>query len=452
MSDPDLQDQPAARKPFYLTFGALAILVYLVLVLGPLVVMLLVRPPVPREPMREFSVALGFAALAVFGVQFALTARFRYFSLPFGLDIVYHFHRQIALVGLAIVWAHPVILFAGGYAPLSLLNPVEMPARTALGVAALLLLTFLVVASLWRERIRLEYEFWRGTHGLLAILGVGFAAIHIELIGFWVDAPWKRALWIALPAFWIGLLLYVRLVKPARMRRRPYLVEEVLEQRGESWSLVLRPEGHEGIQFLPGQFAWLTLWSSPWSIREHPFSFSSSAMQPERVEFTIKELGDFTGKVKHALPGDRAYLDGPYGVFTYSRHRVPSFVFIAGGIGITPVMSMLRTMVDEEEPRPLLLIYGSRDWQEVTFREELQELEGRLDLKVVHVLSSPPEGWEGESGYVDAELLERHIPSDWTLPDYFLCGPPPMMDAVEEELRRRGVALSQVHIEVFNLV
>jgi predicted ferric reductase len=71
---------------------------------------------------------------------------------------------------------------------------------------------------------------------------------------------------------------------------------------------------------------------------------------------------------------------------------------------------------------------------------------------VVHVLSSPPEGWEGESGYVDAELLERHIPSDWTLPDYFLCGPPPMMDAVEEELRRRGVALSQVHIEVFNLV
>jgi predicted ferric reductase len=452
MTEPDLQEQPAARKPFYLTFGALAILLYLALVLAPLVVMLVIRPPVPREPMREFSVALGFAALAMFGVQFALTARFRYFSLPFGLDIVYHFHRQVALVGLGIVWAHPVILFAGGYAPLSMLNPAEMPARTAAAVVALLVLTALVVASVWRERLRLEYELWRGTHGLLAVLGVGAAAVHIGLVGFWVADPWKRALWIALPAFWILLLVYVRLVKPALMRRRPYVVEEVVEQRGQSWSLVLRPDGHEGLQFLPGQFAWLTLWSSPWSIREHPFSFSSSAVHPERVEFTIKELGDFTSKIKHALPGDRAYLDGPYGIFTYSRHRVPSFVFVAGGVGITPVMSMLRTMADEQEPRPLTLIYGSKEWQEVTFRDELEELQKRLDLEVIHVLSSPHEEWQGESGYVDGELLERRLPADRTLADYFLCGPGPMMDTVEQELRGRGVPLSQVHIEVFNLV
>ena len=100
------------------------------------------------------------------------------------------------------------------------------------------------------------------------------------------------------------------------MTKRPYLVEEVIPERGNVWTLAIRPKGHEGFKFQPGQFAWITLNISPFRMREHPFSMSSSGDHPERLEFSIKALGDFTQTIKDIQPGTTAYLDGPYGVFT----------------------------------------------------------------------------------------------------------------------------------------
>lgn len=67
-------------------------------------------------------------------------------------------------------------------------------------------------------------------------------------------------------------------------------------------------------------------------------------------------------------------------------------VLIAGGVGITPMMSMIRTLADRGDRRPVVLIYGSRDWDTITFHEELEALKARLDLTIVHVLSAPPSG------------------------------------------------------------
>lgn len=85
---------------------------------------------------------------------------------------------------------------------------------------------------------------------------------------------------------------------------------------GQTWTLALRPESHEGLAVQSGQFAWLTIWSSPFAIREHPFSFSSSAMQTGRFELAVKELGDFASNMKNIVPSTRAYIDRPYGVFS----------------------------------------------------------------------------------------------------------------------------------------
>jgi predicted ferric reductase len=81
----------------------------------------------------------------------------------------------------------------------------------------------------------------------------------------------------------------------------------------------MRSDGHGGFGFEPRQFAWLTVWNSPFSIEEHPFSFSSSAADSGIFSFTVKELGDFTGMVKEISPGERVYLDGPHGQFTVDR-------------------------------------------------------------------------------------------------------------------------------------
>jgi predicted ferric reductase len=188
-------------------------------------------------------------------------------------------------------------------------------------------------------------------------------------------------------------------------------------------------------------------------MREHPFSMSSSAERPERLEFSIKALGDFTNRIKDVQPGTKAYLDGPYGVFTSDRYFDTSgFVWIAGGIGITPFMSMLTTLVDRQDERPLLLIYANKTWEGTAFREELEALQDRLNLTVVHVLREPPEDWPGETGYVDRDLLERYIPVHRGSRQYFICAAPVMMDQVEAALHDLGVPFTNIHMEHFNLV
>jgi predicted ferric reductase len=174
--------------------------------------------------------------------------------------------------------------------------------------------------------------------------------------------PWKRALWIGLTIFWIGLLLYVRIVKPLFMLRRPYRVTKVRKERGDTWTLVMRPEGHPGFRFSPGQFGWLTLWGSPFKITGHPFSFSSSAAVADgRVEMTIRNLGDFTSAIHKVPVGQRVYLDGPYGTFTIDRNPADMHVLIAGGVGITPMMSMIRTLANRGDKRRVILSTAARN-------------------------------------------------------------------------------------------
>ncbi|MCA1718112.1 MAG: hypothetical protein LC781_15270 [Actinobacteria bacterium] len=170
------------------------------------------------------------------------------------------------------------------------------------------------------------------------------------------------------------------------------------------------------------------------------------------MALSIKAAGDFTRNVGHLKPGATAYLDGPHGAFTMDRHDGPGFVFIGAGVGITPLMSMLRTLADRNDLRPCYLFFGNRECEGVAFREEFEELKGRLNLEVVHVLSRPPEGWEGEEGRIEAAVLARHLPERYQHLQYFICGSDSMMDATEGALVHLGVPKRRVHSERFGMV
>jgi 3-phenylpropionate/trans-cinnamate dioxygenase ferredoxin reductase subunit len=184
---------------------------------------------------------------------------------------------------------------------------------------------------------------------------------------------------------------------------------------------------------------------------------SSNGDNPERIEFSIKALGDFTKTIKDVKAGTKAFLDGPYGVFTTERYEDSAgFVLIAGGIGITPMMSILVTQAERKaerkDERPYLLIYASKTWEDVTFSEELDKFKEKLDLTIVHVLREPPENWSGEKGYVDKGLLERYIPKRRATRQYFICAAPKMMEQVELALHQLDVPPTNIHMEHFNLV
>jgi predicted ferric reductase len=426
---------------------------YLFITLLPLLILLIYPPLTGGGFWTDFSVALGFIALAMMALQFALTARINRVEASYGIDIILQFHRYISLVAFAFILIHPLILFIVQPETLQLLNVFTAPWRARMAVAATLALIALVVTTIWRQQLKIPYEPWRTSHGILAVLTVGLGLGHAIGVGNYLGLFWKAVLWTAIALVALWLLVYVRLVKPWFMLKKPYLVEEVRPERGNVWTLALRPRGHEGFRFQPGQFAWITLDISPFRMREHPFSMSSSGEHAEKIEFSIKALGDFTNTIKDVKPGTKAFLDGPYGVFTTDRYEDSAgFVLIAGGIGITPIISMLVTAAERKDDRPYLVIYASKTWDDVTFREELEDLKKKLDLNIIHVLREPPEDWSGEKGYVDKEVLERYIPKRRATRQYFICASPKMMDQVELALHDLGVPPTNIHMEHFNLV
>ena len=432
--------------------GAVWIILYLFFILAPLFVLLAASLPPARDFWTEFSAAIGYAGLAMMGLQFGLTARFRYVTEPWGEDVIYHFHRQISLIAVGLVIAHPIIIFVLQPHMLALLNFIEAPPVARWAAVSTYALIALVVMSLWRVQLKIRYETWHLTHLVLAIVAVTAGLVHMVGWGFYLTNPWKRALWIGLTIFWIGLLLYVRLVKPLFMLRRPYRVTEVRKERGDTTTLAMHPEGHPGFRFTPGQFAWLTVYGSPFKITGHPFSFSSSAEVTDgRVDMSIRNLGDFTSEIHKVPVGKRVYLDGPYGAFTIG-HPADIHVLIAGGVGVTPMVSMIRTLADRGDQRPVILLYGSNDWESITFREELEALQARLNLTVIHVLRNPPPGWTGEQGFITAEVFKRHLPPPYADHEYFICGPAVMMDVIEEALAEMHVPMSKYHSERYSFV
>ena len=425
------------------------VLAYLGAVLSPLVFAAIGASRPDHGFWTDFSVALGFVGLAMMGLEFVLVARFRLLAAPFGQDALLQFHRQIGYAGLAFVLVH--FLISAHWDEVTPAKALAAPLLVWFGMAALLSLLVLIVTSVWRQRLRLSYEVWHVIHTVLAVVLVVGALLHILFVDEYVGSLWKQILWGLMAAAFVGLLAWVRVVKPRGALARPWRLERVQAERGETTTLVLTPPPGEEFRFQPGQFGWFAIGRSPFSLTQHPFSFASSAERDE-VQLAVKALGDFTSGVGELEAGTTVYVDGPHGVFSIDQDEGPGFGLIAGGVGIAGLISMLRTMADRRDVRPALLVYANRDWDGVAFREELESLMSELDLTVVHVLERAPEDWTGETGYVTAEVLSRHLPPGFRRFQYFICGPDPMMDAAEAALLRLGVPPERVHTERFDMV
>ena len=303
--------------------GVVWIGIYLALVLAPLLVLLTGPVPPGAGFWWDLSMAIGFAGIAMLGVQFVLTARFRRASAPFGLDILYYFHRTMAIFAFILIGSHYLLIRLANPDVLGTANPLTAPWHMTSGRAALLCFAAVIVTAVWRKPLGIPYDAWRLAHVLLTLTGLHLAVGHIEGVNYYLNTPGKRPLWIAFTLSWVLLIVYVRAFKPWHMRKTPYHVVDVKQETGNTWTLAVQADGHAGLRFQPGQFAWLTLRASPFALKEHPFSFSSSAEQPQRLEFTIKDRGDFTRTVPTIAAGEVAYLDGPYGAFSVDRYTAP---------------------------------------------------------------------------------------------------------------------------------
>src|SRR5258708_11332947 len=149
--------------------GAVWIIVYLLFILAPLFALLTGSHPPTRDFWTEFSVALGYSGLAMMGLQFGLTARFRYVTEPWGEDVIYHFHRQISLVAVGLVVAHPVILVVVQPELLALSNMLEAPLSAHLALLSIFSVLALLVPPLCPPPLHLKYATALFPHLLLSV-------------------------------------------------------------------------------------------------------------------------------------------------------------------------------------------------------------------------------------------------------------------------------------------
>jgi len=438
--------------PINLVNLVLWLFLYLVIALLPMLIAMGIDRPEPRDLLVEMGSILGLLGLGMLATQLIISGRHRWFAGNVGQDNLLQFHRRTGIAAWLFILAHPVLLMAGDQQFIAWLDPTEDWLRASGVIALALAVTALIISSLWRKQLGLQYETWRTIHASLSLFVVAGGLGHALMGKHHTDGLLTQALLIAVIAIPLLLLLETRLWRPYRLKQRPWRVVESDEIRADSTVLILVADGHAGMNFKPGQFAWLTLGDSPFSIQQHPFSMASSAAHPERLEFVIKEAGDFTDYLSRVKAGDKAFLEGPYGVFTLDPKAARRAVFVVGGIGITPVLSMIRSRLAEENYTPMWLIYANKSEDEIIMRDTLEVFTQKLPFTIVHVLSDPSDEWMGESGYVDGDLLDEYLPEDADDIDYFVCGPPPMMDLVEPELQKRGVNARRIYSERFDLV
>jgi predicted ferric reductase len=433
---------------------------YLFLILLPLITALASNPDrISQSLLVEIAVGAGFIGFSLMALEFALISRIDSAAEPFGEDSLQLFHNLMGIAALGFILAHPVLLFLAGYPANCWLNPFTACANVATRTAMLsvVVLLLLIGSSVWRKRLRLRYEVWYILHGIFAVLVLLLAFKHILMIGRYTTTPVMQLAWLVYGILIIGLIVRYKIYTPLKNWKTPWEIVENRMERGDARTLVLRPVGHEGWAFQAGQFAWIKTGRTPLHLGQHPISLSSKGdLSPDgSVAFTIKNLGDWSGKEVPALkPGERVWLDGPYGVFTMDRHQAMGYVLVGGGVGITPLYSMLQTMAEREDLRPVLLFYGAGEAEGLTFKEQLMALEasGQINLTFIPVLATSQEGWTGETGFINAALMKKYLPRQYKRFIYLICGPKPLMDAMEAALPELGVPPQNIITERFDMV
>lgn len=433
----------------------LLVVLYMAVAATPLVLAFVQGPPHPNafyELGRNLA-ALGFMVLAL---QVFLAARIKWIEQPYGLDILIRFHRNMGIFALVLILAHPFLL-AMGSGRWVLLYGLGVSPLIWLGRATLIILAASVLLSIYQEPLGMSFERWRLVHDILSPLIIIGAFFHSFMVGTDMDLAVMQGVWIVMASLALLLFVYHRFIRPRVLKKHAYRVTEVVTEVPGVWTVKMAPEEGEPLfDYLPGQFQFITfLRNRGLPEEEHHWTISSSPAGREYVSSTIKALGDFTSTMGETRVGDRAAVHGGFGRFSYVLHpKERDLVFIAGGIGITPLMSMIRHMRDTRDTRSVLLIYANRDESGIVFFRELSEIEagGYPSLRVVHVLSGPPPGWSGESGHIDREKILRLCEGDLAGKAFYVCGPPGLTGAILKVLRGLQVEDHRIRLEIFSFL
>jgi predicted ferric reductase len=367
-----------------------------------------------------------------------------------GSDKLLAWHRWLGFGTITLILSH-VVLTTIGWAAASgsdvvaeFLSLNEMW-DILIATVGTVLLTVVAVTSIRAIRRRLSYEVWYGLH-LYAYIGIALAFLHQLTIGAdFIGDDVAVALWVALYAVSFGLLIWYRVLTPIRVSARHQLrVAAVVPEARNVVSVYLVGRELDRLPVAAGQFFHLRFLRRGGWWRPHPFSISA-APNGEYLRVTIKDLGDDTHRMMTMPVGTPVFIEGPYGAFTPAIVTREHVVMLAGGVGVTPLRSILEAL--PEGRHQVTFLYREGDPGESLFREELLALAARHGATMRFL-----EGHRGSPQMpVDPlvpEWLYRHAPHIVDA-DVLVCGSRPFTERVLASLKTLRVPDDQIHAERF---
>ncbi|MFA5842365.1 MAG: ferric reductase-like transmembrane domain-containing protein [Candidatus Gracilibacteria bacterium] len=402
--------------------------------------------PAPQSRFSDFTTTianigqlLGLIEITLFAISLILSARSHILEQLFnGLNQVYEKHSLIGQTGLILILFHPLFLipkYTGGNWKQAA-SFLWFGSNWALNWGLIALLGFIGLITLTLF-LRPKYNLWKWMHKFLGIIFL-LAVFHVYLIPSDTSRNlFLRIYILGLSGLAMILFTYRTILQKALVKKYNYTVSQVKILSSEILEITLKPK-ENSIPFKAGQFIFVRFKGPKISGESHPFSISSSPNEKE-LTITIKNLGDYTSKLKNLSNDTLAEIEGPFGTFSYQNTPYKNQIWIAGGIGITPFISMARSLPANTDYK-IDLYYCTQDKEEAVYLNSLEGLspavrvifscsktQGRLHIEDIRTQSG--------------SLEEKSI---------LLCAPAPMIQSLKSQFLKKGVSKSLLYSEEFN--
>lgn len=423
------------------------VLMVIMLILPPL--LLWFNAPSPQPRFANFSATLtslgqilGLVGVVLFAINLILSTRLRILDRYFnGLNNVYLKHNQIGQIALILLLLHPLLLiskYATTLHEAALFLWLGSDWAINWGILSLGLMIFLIALTLY---VMPKYNIWKWTHKFLG-LAFFLAALHIWLI------PSDVSTYVPLRIYILGFsalgfiaFVYKSILGKFLIKKYKYIVTNVDEVNNLVTEVRLKAQG-EKLIFNPGQFVFLNFIDNNIGFESHPFSLISSP-HDDYISVLIKNVGDYTSKISEVTPGTIAEVEGPFGNFSFEKFTNKSQVWIAGGIGITPFISLAKSLSPDLNYK-IDLVYCVKNRSEAVKLNLLENISTSVTgfFNIVTFYSD-------DRGHISIDTI-KSLSENILEKEILICAPPQMIKALRQALVVHGLKKEHIHSEEFS--